>query len=284
MSHLASVPSLGDRPDKPEDDTPETKSPPQARQKLARALPSDRITFARQLDVLRGFAVAAADNGGSASANQVGPLISMSHHTIALLIAFFTEIGLLGRVGSGRYAPAAAVTEYSRALQWTPETAAHRLAPIIGSSWFGKMISTRISVNPRNVDEIMTDLAGEAAASVEHRPQIELLVEYAIAAGIATRDGGLLRQGTPLTPRHEAEPVATPAATGTAPVAERTGVDTSFSRNDATGGVSFDVSVRVQMSDFAGWRPERISAFFGGIAAVLAAKGAMEKEVGGSGS
>jgi len=204
----------------------------------------------------------------------------MSHHTIALLTPFFTEIGLLSRVGAGRYAPAPAVTEYSRALQWTPETAAHRLAPVIAKSWFGNLIKTRISVNPRSVDEVMTDLAGDAGASVEHRPQIELLVEYTIAAGLATRDGGKLRQGIPVPASAEAETaVAQPPVT--TPIAERSGVDTSFSKNDTTGSVSFDVSVRVQMSDFAGWRPERISTFFGGIAAVLAAKGAMEKEVGG---
>jgi hypothetical protein len=36
--------------------------------------------------------------------------------------------------------------------------------------------------------------------------------------------------------------------------------------------------VKVNAQDFAGWSPDRITAFFGGIAQVLAAKGALERE------
>ena len=37
------------------------------------------------------------------------------------------------------------------------------------------------------------------------------------------------------------------------------------------GGVTFNVDVQVDMTEFATWRPERIQAFFRGIAEVLAA-------------
>ena len=42
--------------------------------------------------------------------------------------------------------------------------------------------------------------------------------------------------------------------------------------------MQFHVSVRVDMKEFSGWQPDRIAAFFGGIAQVLAAKGTVEKE------
>jgi hypothetical protein len=35
------------------------------------------------------------------------------------------------------------------------------------------------------------------------------------------------------------------------------------------------------MAEFAGWKPERITAFFNGIAEVLKAKANVEKEVSG---
>jgi hypothetical protein len=41
--------------------------------------------------------------------------------------------------------------------------------------------------------------------------------------------------------------------------------------------VQFHVSVKVDMAEFAGWSADRITAFFGGIAQVLAAKGTLEK-------
>ena len=56
----------------------------------------------------------------------------------------------------------------------------------------------------------------------------------------------------------------------------RTTVSTVFSQ-PADGLVQFNVSVKVDMREFAGWAPERITAFFGGIAQVLAAKGSIEK-------
>ena len=43
------------------------------------------------------------------------------------------------------------------------------------------------------------------------------------------------------------------------------------------GTIQFHVSVRVDMTEFAGWKADRITAFFGGIAQVLAAKGDLEK-------
>jgi hypothetical protein len=44
------------------------------------------------------------------------------------------------------------------------------------------------------------------------------------------------------------------------------------------GVVQFHVSVKVDMNEFASWRPDRITAFFGGIAAVLRAKGKVEED------
>ena len=52
---------------------------------------------------------------------------------------------------------------------------------------------------------------------------------------------------------------------------------TTFSQ-PTEGTVQFHVSVKVDMAEFAGWEPARITSFFGGIAQVLAAKGAIEKE------
>lgn len=43
------------------------------------------------------------------------------------------------------------------------------------------------------------------------------------------------------------------------------------------GVVQFHVSVKVDMAEFAHWQADRIAAFFNGIAAVLAAKGALDR-------
>lgn len=75
------------------------------------------------------------------------------------------------------------------------------------------------------------------------------------------------------------------AATESVPVTAASSVPavgelTTFRRDKTENVVSFDISVRVSMAEFATWRPERISAFFGGIASVLAAKGRIEEDAG----
>lgn len=281
MAHLTPVPDTVTD----EQEVVSQEPTPAKTRRTGKILPTDRITFSRQLDILRGFAVAAADGGGSASSNTAGPLISMSHHTINIATPFFASVGLLNRADRGRFAPPAEVVEYSRASQWTPETAPHRLAPIIRKSWFGQIITRMVSVQPRDADEILTDLAGAAEVSTEHRPQLELLLEFTIACGLVQREGRLIRQAQPVGgTRVEEEPKDDPAHK---PEVKRdvppAGMVSMFRKDDTEGMVSFDVSVRVNMSDFAGWRPERISAFFGGIASVLAAKGRIEEDSGSGG-
>ncbi len=62
-----------------------------------------------------------------------------------------------------------------------------------------------------------------------------------------------------------------------APLAKNAVIATTFSM-PAEGIVQFNISVKVNAQDFAGWSPDRITAFFGGIAQVLAAKGALERD------
>lgn len=283
MAHLTSVPN-----ERPEDDTGQADETPkaedQAQPKARRTghpLPSDRISFARQLDILRGFAVAAADNNGAASSAAVAPLIGMSHNTINIATPFFSHSGLLSRTDRGRFVPSEAVVEFSRATQWDRNTAAHRLAPVIRRSWFGQIITRMVSVQRRSIQDVLTDLSGAANAGPAERAQLELLIEYAVAAGLVARDGGFLMEAIPAAVEQEARPAAAPSEAAS-PQPPSPGVTTAFRRDETENVVSFDISVRVRMSEFAGWRPERISAFFGGIAQVLAAKGRMEEDAGGS--
>jgi hypothetical protein len=204
----------------------------------------------------------------------------MSHNTINIATPFFVDAGLLSRTDRGRLVPSEAVVEFSRATQWSPDTAAHRLGPVIQRSWFGQIITRMVSVQRRSVEDVLTDLGGAANAGPGERSQLELLITYAAAAGLVVRDGGMIGQAMPGGAIAPAEAVAGPIAPE--PETPSVGVTSNFRRDETENVVSFDISVRVRMSEFAGWRPERISAFFGGIASVLAAKGRMEEDAGGS--
>ena len=51
------------------------------------------------------------------------------------------------------------------------------------------------------------------------------------------------------------------------------GVSSNFDQGNPEGLLQFAVNVRVDMAEIRTWRPDRIAAFFTGIAQVLAAKG-----------
>jgi hypothetical protein len=48
--------------------------------------------------------------------------------------------------------------------------------------------------------------------------------------------------------------------------------------NPAMEGINFQVSLKVTMAEIAGWEPDRITAFFAGLAQVIAAKGRLEEQ------
>lgn len=83
------------------------------------------------------------------------------------------------------------------------------------------------------------------------------------------RDGNHLtwkqQKATPKmeTPAAAEPPARKPQETTTPPISAPPG---------GRGGVQFSVNVNVSMDEVARWSPERISAFFGGLAQVLAAQ------------
>lgn len=287
MAHLTPVPDPdstknGDTPDAP---AASGETPAKGRPRTSHPLPTDRIAYAKQLEVLRAFAVAAADNGGTASNPNVAELTKMSHHTVGLATPFFVDAGLLTRADRGRFRPSEAVTEYSRAYQWSPDRAGANLAPIFRKSWFGQLILQRVAVTAREEDEILIALSSAAGATTEHRQQLAMVIEFAILSGIVARSGNQLVATTtaipvPATESHETG--ATAPAISERPKAgtHKPGVSTDFIQDPTEGYVEFHVNVKVRTAEFATWRPERISAFFGGIAQVLAAKGRIEEDSG----
>jgi hypothetical protein len=279
------MPQLTAVPDPSSDSTESQEKPepkPDTRPRTSRPLPTDRIAFQKQLAVLRGFAVAATENGGVASANDVEKVIRMSHSTISLATPFFVDAGLLIRSDRGRFRPSEAVTEYTRGQDWSPESAGRYLRAVVAKSWFGDIIGKKVELNPRELDDVMAALAGASDASPDHRNQVSMLIDYAAFAGLVKRDGNMLRKvdgeapPSPQIGNVESPPAPTPLA----PEKAQEGVHSGFAQDSAAGYVEFHVNVKVRTAEFSTWRPERITAFFGGIAAVLAAKGQMEKDAG----
>lgn len=110
-----------------------------------------------------------------------------------------------------------------------------------------------------------------------------MLLDYLAAAGLVQRDGNQIKKGpvnvvnvsASIGPQTDAAP-AKQEPTSELPSTKVPLVPSLFGTTE--GAVNFHVSVRVDMGEFANWKPDRIAAFFAGMAQVLAAKAKVEDE------
>src|SRR5437762_5574893 len=100
-------------------------------------LPTDRINFSKQLDLLRAFAAASGPSGRTVTNNDVAVIVGLKASTVSLANPFFSDVGLLLRADGG-YTPSSAVVAFSRAFEWNRETASHKLATVISETWFAQ--------------------------------------------------------------------------------------------------------------------------------------------------
>lgn len=244
--------------------------------KPLKVLPTDRINFGKQLDILRAYAVASGPSGRAVTNKEVAAIVKMVETTVSLSNAFFTDVGLLAR-NDGGLVPCPEVFSFQRAHEWNPEGAGQKLAPVISNSWFALALTPRIDFGPLEEEEAVTTLAEAASAPPEYKTQLRILIDYMQAAGLLQRDGSKIKstRGDQIMTSH-GEKTASAATEYGREGHPKAAISTTFTQ-PTEGTVQFHVSVRVDMNEFADWSPERIAAFFGGIAQVLAAKAAIEK-------
>jgi hypothetical protein len=195
------------------------------------------------------------------------------------------------------------VRDYALAHEFGSDRAGHKLAPALSESWFWQAFAGRLRLQ-RSLEEseVITMLAMSAGATASHRPQLQQILAFLEVSGLIERDGSTVRVGpvtqigSPDTPAEELPASPEDRATTDVPAASeqtaasarpgQTGLtasplSTGFTQHPE-GILRFHVSVNVEMSELADWKPDRIAALFGGIAQVLAAKANVERDAADS--
>jgi hypothetical protein len=251
------------------------------RSKPIRVLPTDRIAFPKQLDILRAYASIYASTQQPVSHQKVAEVSKMQPSTVSLANPFLASINLIEKTDAG-YIPCTDAMAFQRAYNWNPETAGRALQPVVRSSWFAQTMLARVSYAPVQETEAVEILAHACSAGPEYKLQIRCLLEYLAHVGLIERDGGQVR--TVKTNGQDAEGEQS-QTTQRSPIASTEKSDMTSSPRIATaytqfpeGAVQFNVSIKVGMAEFGGWSPERIAAFFSGLAQVLAAKADIEQK------
>jgi hypothetical protein len=240
----------------------------------AKVFPTARISFDKQIVILQAYAAAAGPNGKAVSNKEVAALVKMTSETVSLSNAFFSNIGLILKVDGG-YIPAPEVVHFQLAHQWNPEKAGHKLAPIIERAWFTQRLLPKLRMGPLDKIAAIADLAEVASAPPKYGPQMTLLLDYMEFAGIVQQDNTGMYMVTGLVGSREAIPVPDPPIM-TQTIVRPASWTPSFAPTE--GVIQFQVSVKVSMAELSGWSADRITAFFGGVAQVMAAKGKIEGE------
>jgi hypothetical protein len=245
------------------------------------------VAAAKQFDILRAYAIASGPSAKPVQVIDAAAIVKMAGTTVSLCSAFFKDTGFLTRTSEGQLLPSPEVLEFNRAYEWNPTTAAYKLAPLLEKTWFGERLLPKVRFSPLSLDEAIGDLGTAAAAGADSKPNLLVLLDFMEIAGLITKENGQVRAGSALVPASRPEVRATPPADATPADVRETPphrdqparLATSFTQQE--GVIQFHISVKVNMAEFAGWEPGRITAFFGGIAAVLAAKGNVEEDAGG---
>lgn len=191
--------------------------------RLSKALPTDRISFSKQQDIIRAYGVAfeKAENSPVSNAD-VGSLVGMASATISQANSFFSDVGILKKAEGGKFTPAPEVLAYMRAWAFNPEAKAwFKLAPLFKDAWFGQEILARLKFRPLEEGEAIEALAELCSAEPEHKGRLGTLLEYLVLVGLIVREGTTLKiaanSPAPAQAEQHAAPAQAPHASTTLP-------------------------------------------------------------------
>jgi hypothetical protein len=166
-----------------------TKKP----RKTNNPLPTNRIAFAKQIDMLRAYGTAYVASNQPVTSAEIGRILDIAESTVPLATPFFIDVGLLNRVEGG-YVPSQDVISFHHAREWNPDGAELKLQPALRDKWFWQALKTRLSFKGEmDATEAITILAEAANATKDHRFQLTLLLSYLEVTGLITHEGSIIR-------------------------------------------------------------------------------------------
>lgn len=180
----------------------ELKSSPKSGgvQKPRQTLPSDRLSFERQIDSLKAFASQAMVHDGVVTNKQAGDVVGVAETTIVVTNAFFTEIGLLERIGNGQFRTNSLMSEYAHAIDYQAPSPGHALKPLFEKQWFAKTLLPYLGARDVSRDEAVRILAQSCGASKKYEGNVRVLLDFMGYVGVVEFLGDLVKKSASANP------------------------------------------------------------------------------------
>lgn len=237
-----------------------------------RSLPTDRLSFDKQVEVLRVIAQVSGQARRPVTAEDLSAAIGLKGNTGGLSNKFFRDSGWVESAGRGMYAATAPLVEYHRHLNVDPQDvlgARRHLADAAQASWYWQTLEPMLDESGARQTLVLHALS-KAAGAYDHTPQLLLVLAWLEWLGLARREGELLfaTGGHRLSNHDSAEPdsreeldddLAEPDAREGSDDSELTSTESSRPGQKETPAlVSFSFNVRITAEDAAKLTSEQL--------------------------
>jgi len=248
---------------------------------MSESLPTNKVAYEKQKVAIKGFAK--AGTGGKVATNKaVSEMLGIHDTAVRPAADFFASIGLL-KEASGGYTIAKELNEYYIAEDLGEANAFYRLAPVFEKTWFAKSVLPKIQLRSISEQEAITAVGITSSyTGKEYIGRLKMLLLYMRDVGLIEIDGGRISLKSQSNKPEEDEMEHPKVLTVTeSNVAKSQPIITQTPRNsyDNFTGIQLDFSIKVESSEISKWSPERITAFFSGLAQVMAAKATLDQQV-----
>lgn len=171
---------------------------------LKHPLPSPRISFERQFEVLRAYVAASKDGKEAVGYNDFGKL-TVSPTNVSGNNKFFEHLTLIAKAegAPGKYVPTKDAIQICKDFAWKKEDNVRSiLADLISRSWFGESAKTLLATRGRVTEnDLLAQLGYDSGADPEkHMASLKVLVEYLKFSGLIRLEDGLFTAVGVLTP------------------------------------------------------------------------------------
>lgn len=187
------------------------------RQRAERNLPTDRLSFEKQVEALRAIAQLSGSAKKPVKAETISASLGLKGNTGSLSNKFFWDTGWITPAGRGAYAATDELLAFNNHLGIDAEDQVGAKRYLLGSArgaWYWQEIETMVQGAGVREKAVLLALVKAAGASAERRQQMLLILDWLTWLGLIRRDGDIVVAGAGadqaaaimVAPETEAEP------------------------------------------------------------------------------
>lgn len=173
---------------------PSTRS--QAKARPERPIPTDRLRFDNQLEVLKAVASLSGNNRKGVTAETMSAAIGLSGGTGGLNSRFFRSVNWFDTVGRGEYTASDGLLAYVQHVNVDPDETFEATVGLRGEmrrSWVWETVGPLLESGHAVREKAILLALAQAAGAQKHTPQLETIVEWLVWVGLVVREGESIR-------------------------------------------------------------------------------------------